>query len=402
MNIVIVSDFANPSGGAAKVAVESALLLAKRGLSVHLFAGTGRADPRLIEAAIHTEAGSALPFNQRPSREGAREGIFSVSEQARFRAFVKDLPARDTIVHVHGHRDVLSSSVIQESVGRFPTIFSCHDYALACPYGCFYDFQKQRLCGKRAMSLGCLTTHCNRKTFAHKIWAVLRQSKQASAGLPSKLSGVVFVSAFSRDILAPYAHGVRHWVLPNPIESNADSPRAVRPESRFLVVGALTVGKGVLVAAEAAKLAGLPITFVGDGEDRDAIVATNSEAEMLGRLDREILERVLRTARAIVFPALWLETQGMAVLEALSHGVPAIVSRQSAAAEPIIDGENGLLVDANDPQGLARAMSTLMDDRLANVMGHAAFDRYWKDPFTPERHADGLLEIYHTVLTEAP
>jgi hypothetical protein len=42
VNIVVICDYARIEGGASQVALTSALALARRGLSVTLFAGAGR------------------------------------------------------------------------------------------------------------------------------------------------------------------------------------------------------------------------------------------------------------------------------------------------------------------------------------------------------------------------
>ena len=44
-------------------------------------------------------------------------------------------------------------------------------------------------------------------------------------------------------------------------------------------------------------------------------------------------------------------------------------------------------------------MKRLADDRpLAARLGRAAYDWYWADPWTADRHVDDLLRHYHRVL----
>ncbi len=50
MRIVLVADHAYINGGQAKVSLESAIGLSRRGHEVVLFAAVGPADPRLAEA----------------------------------------------------------------------------------------------------------------------------------------------------------------------------------------------------------------------------------------------------------------------------------------------------------------------------------------------------------------
>ena len=104
-------------------------------------------------------------------------------------------------------------------------------------------------------------------------------------------------------------------------------------------------------------------------------------------------------ARALVFPSTWYETGGLVVLEALARGIPAIVARATAAAEFIVDGENGYLVDAGDWAMFGARMRSLAADSTAARMGEEAYRRYWSDPQTVDVHTANLLSVYRAVLS---
>ena len=106
----------------------------------------------------------------------------------------------------------------------------------------------------------------------------------------------------------------------------------------------------------------------------------------------------LRKARALVFPSLLYETDGLSVVEAAALGIPAIVSDVSAARASIVDGVTGLLFKAGDPKDLAEKMSALRDDETGTRMGRAAHAHYWKNPRTLERHVQELEHTYEQVL----
>jgi glycosyltransferase involved in cell wall biosynthesis len=61
-----------------------------------------------------------------------------------------------------------------------------------------------------------------------------------------------------------------------------------------------------------------------------------------------------------VLPSLYLEAFGMVVAEALSQGVPAIVSQRAGACSLIEHGTNGYVVDMAEPVQLQRACDALM------------------------------------------
>jgi len=63
----------------------------------------------------------------------------------------------------------------------------------------------------------------------------------------------------------------------------------------------------------------------------------------------------------------WYEGYGVVCAEALSCGVPSIITRSCGCADVVIDGVNGFIVEPRDPDGLADGiLKTISDpDRLA-------------------------------------
>jgi len=130
--------------------------------------------------------------------------------------------------------------------------------------------------------------------------------------------------------------------------------------------------KGAALAAEAARLAGVEITFSDD------------------------LERELRHASLFVY-LTESEGLGSAALLAMSAGVPVIASDVGGLKEAVSHGETGLLVQ-NDPKVVARAIGQLLGDReAAGRMGRLARLKA-AEMFTIENMARGTLDVYDRVL----
>ncbi len=401
LNVVIVNDHARVNGGASKVAIRSARALAERGVRVHFFAAVGPVcDDLLGREHLNTTCLNLLPYNQ----SGFKRSIFSgLWDKAAGEAFEKLLASIDgpAVVHFHSNRDALSSSVFKPVFDRkLPIVYTCHEYGIACPYAVFYNHHTNLPCGKKALSLSCLTVHCNRKGYDKKVWTFARQMVQnSSLQLPRRISDIIYVSGFSRRIIEPYiGPHVRQHKVSNPIDAVRGEQRKLTPESPFIFVGFLTAAKGPVIAAAAARQAGVPIRFVGEGEARDAILEANPDAVITGWVSPEQVHQEMLNARAIAMPALWYETQGMVVQEALSLGVPAIVSRTTAASEAIKDGVNGLLTDTGSVGQVAAAMAKLQEGGLACELGKAASTIYWSDPAELSNHVDQILAIYKGAL----
>jgi glycosyltransferase involved in cell wall biosynthesis len=102
---------------------------------------------------------------------------------------------------------------------------------------------------------------------------------------------------------------------------------------------------------------------------------------------------VYNLAYAFVFPSLY-EGFGIPPLEAMACGVPVIAADNSSLPEVV--GDAGLLIDAQDTEALAHALSQLLDD---SALCQRLVDRGLAraKQFTWERAAHTLLSTYEHV-----
>jgi glycosyltransferase involved in cell wall biosynthesis len=105
-------------------------------------------------------------------------------------------------------------------------------------------------------------------------------------------------------------------------------------------------------------------------------------------------ERLYREASMLVLPS-FDEGFGMPALEAMTLGIPVVVSNRGALPEVV--GDAGLLVDPEDHAGLAAAMERLLNDP-ALAAGNAAAGITRARRFTWDATAAGLLEAYGAAL----
>lgn len=89
----------------------------------------------------------------------------------------------------------------------------------------------------------------------------------------------------------------------------------------------------------------------------------DDRVSLAGELDAESLEEAYHTADLFVLATL-RETYGMAIAEAIAHGLPIVTTATGAAADLVgpADSSAGLLVPPGDEQALAIALSRVMSD----------------------------------------
>jgi glycosyltransferase involved in cell wall biosynthesis len=112
-----------------------------------------------------------------------------------------------------------------------------------------------------------------------------------------------------------------------------------------------------------------------------------------GYVDDADLPLVYNLAEAFAFPSLY-EGFGIPPLEAMSCGVPVVAANNSSLPEAV--GDAGLLVDAEDVDALAGALSRILDD---SALRQALIEQGLEHArqFTWERAARKLLATYEHV-----
>jgi glycosyltransferase involved in cell wall biosynthesis len=403
MHSVIVSDYGYISGGAAQVAVKSAQALADCGVQVTFACALGPPCPELHRPGITVQCLDASNiWAVRQRWRAASQGIWNAAARRWLGRLLADFDRRDTVVHVHQWTKAFSPSVLAAvAASGLPFVVTAHDYFLSCPNGAYFVYPKLRPCDLRPMSAACWAADCDSRSRGHKAIRLLRQiATGAAVNRGTGELNVIHVSRRAADVARPLLPALtRHWVLPNPVDETV-GPRVMAEHNRAVVcIGRITVEKGCVVLAAAAARAGVPLVMMGEGPALEQVRQANPDVEIRPWGDRLAVDRCMAEARVIALPSLWHETGGLVVREAMARGIPAIVTTISGAAESVGD-THGLLVPPGDVNTLAEALRRLRDDALVRQMSERAFDAMNSGPHGPAAHADGLLNIYRSVLAE--
>jgi glycosyltransferase involved in cell wall biosynthesis len=108
-----------------------------------------------------------------------------------------------------------------------------------------------------------------------------------------------------------------------------------------------------------------------------------------GILESEALTEKIKQAHVLVIPSSY-EGFGIAYLEGMAFGLPAIGTAAGAIPGLITDGENGYLIAPGDSEALARQLTELASNReLLTRLSLNALKRYQSQP-TWEQTADKI------------
>ncbi|HSZ14945.1 MAG TPA: glycosyltransferase [Solirubrobacteraceae bacterium] len=169
---------------------------------------------------------------------------------------------------------------------------------------------------------------------------------------------------------------------PSPAGGFTDRPYA-------LVVSRLSPEKGVDVALDACRMAGMPLVVAGDGPERAALAerAGSDPVRFVGHVDDRALAQLRAGAQVALAPSRSGETFGLAAAEAMAAGLPVAASRVGALPE-LVDLDS--LVAPGDAAALADALARLAGDREAGERGRARV----RALCAPEVVARGLAAAY--------
>jgi glycosyltransferase involved in cell wall biosynthesis len=282
------------------------------------------------------------------------------------------------VVHAHNLQPALgwrALAAARDAGAR--VVLHLHQYRLVCAIGvCFTGGKECTRCHARntlpGVRLNCRGSVPEAAAYAASLALWQRR-------LVEQADIVLVPSEFARERLralgAPLPWG-RVRVLATPVRALAGEHMAAPGGgdgeagggAYALVVSRLAAEKGVDVAIDACRAAGIPLVVAGDGPEAPALRAraAGQDVRFLGHVDDVRLAELRAGAVIALVPSRSAETFGLAAAEAMAAALPVAASRVGALPE-LVDKSG--LVPPGDAEELAKAIGRLAGDRQAGERG---------------------------------
>lgn len=198
-----------------------------------------------------------------------------------------------------------------------------------------------------------------------------RSIRKLEADVLPRLDGIIYLSDFVRQAVTqdiPAAAKVPSILVPNFIKPPPESsPRG--PSGDLINIGTLEPRKNqeflLRVLAEAVKLGKrYTLTLVGDGPDRRRLEALSTELGVTSQvtfLGRQLAAVRFLPAHRVYSHSATMENMPIALIEALSCGVPILAAPVGGVPEVFRDGVEGRYWTLDDPAKSAATLAELLE-----------------------------------------
>lgn len=168
-------------------------------------------------------------------------------------------------------------------------------------------------------------------------------------------------------------------IVPPPVATERFAPSGAEG-TYYLALARLAGYKRVDLAVRACARLGRDLVVAGDGPARAALAAiAGPRTRFVGRVPEADLPSLYAGARALLVGAE--EDFGITMVEAHAAARPVVAFAAGGAPDIVVDGENGLLFDAQEVDAMERAIVRCESIRWDGARIRASAERFSADAF---------------------
>lgn len=308
------------------------------------------------------------------------------------------------LLHVH------QQTLLWQLTGECPAVFTLHNHSPYCPSGTRYLASSQQPCDRSLSIFGCTWGHLIDGCGSRKPQKILKNFFNTFRDKDIILKyqiPVIVISQYVQEKLI--SQGIPktqifllHHGIPEPDIKCAPISPDIHQQLRILYVGRIVPYKGLdwLLKALAQVSPQIHLDIAGSGWAQADIelmakqLGVDNRITWHGWCNQEQLNTLYEQCFSLIVPSLWHEPAGLVNLEAYARYRPVIASHSGGIPDYVIHNETGLLVQPNQVQPLAAAITNLADSFSTTAAMGIRGNELFQERFTLERHKKKLETIY--------
>lgn len=308
------------------------------------------------------------------------------------------------VAHFHIFQHQISPSVFGPlKKKKVPLVLTLHDLKPICPtYKMYTNDAVCEACRGRKF-YNCFVKKCTKGSRFKSLINTIEMYLHYFLGYYQGVDRYIAVSQFYRDKMIEFGFSPKQVVyIPNYIDA-AKFDRPYADDGYALFFGRLSYEKGLDHLLDAAALTPeIPLNIAGTGPSEEQLkksVETRGikNVKFLGFVSGDELLDLISRASFTVTPSIWYENCPMSVLESLALQTPVIGADIGGIPELVNHEKDGFIYPAEDSQGLAGVMQTMMVDAARRrQMGEAGRKKIIED-FNETTHYQHLIDLYKEI-----
>lgn len=263
------------------------------------------------------------------------------------------------------------------------SLYTAHDYWMICPMNGLMKYNGN-ICNFKTNCMMCSLSSMR----PPQLWRYTNTFKNRI----KNIDVIIAPSNYMKNKLLELGINNKFAVIPNFIpEFSEQQSSPIFNFSYFLFVGVIERHKGIInlinTFIKIKYETDTRLLIVGKGSLEDYvnnIIKKNNcdnKIVMLGRVDNYILPNIYKNALAVIIPSIWPENCPLVALEAISHGIPIIVSDKGGLPELVSNSSIGIVIkDIENSENLAKSIIEFRLKKNKNKSEeNRGFNRFYRD-----------------------
>lgn len=387
MNILIVHNYYQITGGEDTVVYNEKQMLEKNGHTVLLYA---RHNSEIEEMNIGYKILNVF------------RTIYSFKTYREIRELIKN--KKIDIIHCHNTFPLISPSVYKAANSLdIPVIQTVHNFRLQCPGGTFYRGQICTECQKYGLKRA-IKYKCYRNNLIQTIISCLTLKVNRWNGAYS-IPYYICLTEFNKEQLLKL-NTKKEIINPNKvfIKPNFSINDAFlgTKDDYYIYAGRIEKLKGIQILVDAfMNMPSKKIVLVGDGKDYDYYKRISEKYDNIifkGKKTHEDTIDMISKSKALILPSQCYEGFPMTIVESMSVGTPVICSNLGNMKYIIKDGVTGLLFDYNSSNSLIDKIQLIEKMNIKKMQGMCL--KEYKERYNENVNYCMLLKIYNSLTSQ--